>query len=92
MNVPDKKVCVIFFDHFSLIPLSEHSLPSIAVFTTPIAIGLPHFPIGARDAVAVTGRLGASELIPKLYWNFFELGPRSRFKPGNCCLNSRWAG
>jgi hypothetical protein len=66
MNVSDKKVCVVLFDHFSLIPLSEHSLPSIAVFTTPIAIGLPHFPIGAHDTMAATGRFGAPKLIPKL--------------------------
>src|SRR6266446_9298783 len=77
MDISDEKVCVILFDHFSFIPLSEHSFPSIAVFTAPIAIRLRHFPIGAHDAMAATGRLGASELISKLHRYLFQRGPRS---------------
>jgi hypothetical protein len=73
-------MCVILFDHFSLVPLPEHSLPSITVLIAPTSIGFAHFPIGAHHSVPSAHRLSASELIPELYWNLFERCPRSRFK------------
>ena len=74
------KVGIVLLDHFPLVSLPKLGLPLVAVFSTPLPVGLPHFPIGANHFVAVTKDLPAAKFVAEIKRYLFQFGLGSLIK------------
>lgn len=72
MHRSDKKMRIVFLDHFFFKPLAKLGFPLVAVLSAPSPVRLAHFPIAVHHCVALTVHVAASKLVAKIEVYFLE--------------------